>query len=210
MLGALWQGATRAPLESDVRASRRRRMLAAMVEAVAETGYAAVTVSDITSRARVSPATFYEEFADTSTCFLAAVEACGARLASTLETAAPAHLPPRQRLCRFVGRMLDELAASPDIARVCLVESLAAGPPAMALRQELHAGAAAQLRGLHETLAAAGEPVRPVTDVDLEALAGAIITLVTHRLASGDPAALRPLHAPMVAIVLTHFGLPPP
>jgi hypothetical protein len=53
--------------------------------------------------------------------------------------------------------------------------------------------------------------VRPPSSAgDLEALAGAIITLVTHRLASGDPAALRPLHAPMVAIVLTHFGLPPP
>jgi AcrR family transcriptional regulator len=208
LLGAFWPGRARTALDDDVRAPQRSRILAAMVEAVADKGYLAVSVSDVTSRARVSRATFYEQFADKPACFLAAVEACALRLAAALEEAVPTDLPPRRRLDLFLARALETVAAAPDVARVCLVESYAAGPPAMALRRDLHGLAAARLRVFHEALAAAGEPVRPVTDVELEALAGALTTLVTHRVVDDAPSSLLALHAPMRTIVLTHFGLP--
>jgi AcrR family transcriptional regulator len=56
MLAALEEGPARMSGD-EVAASQRRRMLAAMVAAVAEKGYVAVAVADVISRARVSRAT---------------------------------------------------------------------------------------------------------------------------------------------------------
>ena len=55
-----------------MRASQRERLLRSVIAAVSETGYLAVTVTDIVRRARVSRAAFYAQFADKEDCFLAA------------------------------------------------------------------------------------------------------------------------------------------
>src|SRR5262245_28796634 len=55
----------------DVAMWQRERMLRAMVGAVAEKGYTNVAVADVVQRARVSRATFYEQFVDKTDCFLA-------------------------------------------------------------------------------------------------------------------------------------------
>src|ERR687887_1541556 len=52
--------------------SQRSRMLGALVEVVAEKGYAATTVADIIARAGVSRTTFYQQFKDKEDCFLQA------------------------------------------------------------------------------------------------------------------------------------------
>src|ERR687887_842834 len=52
--------------------SQRSRMLGALVEVVAEKGYAATTVADIIGRAGVSRTTFYQQFKDKEDCFLVA------------------------------------------------------------------------------------------------------------------------------------------
>src|ERR1700737_2743257 len=57
-----------------VAASQRGRLVFAMVKAVAEKGYAAVTVTDVVEGANVSRRTFYEQFPDKETCFLAAFD----------------------------------------------------------------------------------------------------------------------------------------
>src|SRR3954452_21332431 len=54
-----------------VRASQRERLLAAMLESVAEHGYAATTVPAVVAAARVSRNAFYALFADKTDCFLA-------------------------------------------------------------------------------------------------------------------------------------------
>lgn len=50
------------------------RMLSAVMEAVEEVGYARMTVSQVIGRAGVSRKTFYDFFADSEDCFLAAFE----------------------------------------------------------------------------------------------------------------------------------------
>src|SRR6516164_1797887 len=76
-----------------VREVQRVRMLAAMVQAVAEKGYARVAVTDVVERAGVSRKTFYEQFANKDDCFLAAYDATVddllATIDETLETYAP-------------------------------------------------------------------------------------------------------------------------
>lgn len=49
----------------------RERILAAMVEVVAERGFARTTVRSVSERAGVSTRTFYEEFASVRECFIA-------------------------------------------------------------------------------------------------------------------------------------------
>ncbi len=66
---------------------QRSRFLAAIVEVVAQDGYARAKIGDIAKRAEASRATFYELFDDKQACFLAAHEEHAHRLGSELEGA---------------------------------------------------------------------------------------------------------------------------
>jgi AcrR family transcriptional regulator len=187
LLAALTEGPAR--LSGDeVAASQRRRMLAAMVAAVAEKGYVAVAVADVVNRARVSRATFYEQFRDKSDCFVAALQACTDQLMRTLRDRAPGGLDPRRRLHAVLDAYLGGLAAFPEGARVCLVEMYAVGPEAARQRHEIQLQFADVLQDMHAGLAAAGEPVRPLGRFDFEALVGAISAVATSRVAPGGAA----------------------
>src|SRR5687767_3363754 len=54
-----------------VESSQRERIVRAMIELVAEHGYAATTVPAVVAKARVSRNAFYEHFADKTDCFIA-------------------------------------------------------------------------------------------------------------------------------------------
>lgn len=208
ILSALAEGPARLSA-GEVAASQRRRMLAAMVAAVAEKGYVATAVADVTKRARVSRATFYEQFEDKADCFMAAMAACVDQLVGSVRVRmGGGDLPPRDNLRRLIEGYLDGLAAFPEGARVCLVEMQAAGPRATAERRAAQAAFAKLFRGLHTRLAEAGEPVRELDDLDVELLVGGIASLVTTRVAEGETESLPELAAPIEAFVLANFGLP--
>jgi AcrR family transcriptional regulator len=209
LLSALDEGPARLS-SGDVAAAQRRRMLAAMVAAVAEKGYLAVAVADVVSRARVSRATFYQQFTDKSDCFLAAFHACADSLATTMRDGQGSDLTPRQRVRALFDTYLVGLAAFPEGARVCLVEVHAAGPPAAEARRQVQQTYARVIRSVYDELARAGEPVRPLTDFDWEALVGAVSSIVTNRVAAGRVAELPELAKPFERFVLGHFGLDVP
>src|ERR1700741_736724 len=58
-----------------VRQNQRERLFAATVALVAEQGYEATTLIEISQLSGVSRGTFYEHFADKQECFLAALDA---------------------------------------------------------------------------------------------------------------------------------------
>ena len=206
LLAALAEGPARlAP--GEVAASQRRRMLAAMVAAVAEKGYAAVAVADVVKGARVSRATFYEHFADKADCFVAAFHACADQLVATVRQRTSSSPSPRRRLHDLLDGYLSGLAAFPEGARVCLVESYAAGGEAVLLRQHTRLDFVRILREVHAGLAEQGEPVRPLDDFAFEALVGAIGSFATTRVATGDAASLPDLLDPIESFVLAHYGL---
>src|SRR5262252_6943133 len=74
------RGRSRLPA-SHVRASQLERLRVATISAVAESGYAAVTIADIVRRAKVSWAVFYAHFADKEDCFFAATREGGQQMA---------------------------------------------------------------------------------------------------------------------------------
>ena len=97
---------------------------------VAEKGYGATTVADLTGEAGISRTTFYEMFPDKEACFLAAYDSAVDVLVRRIEAAfeAPESWPARVRA--GLEALLESLAADPQIARLALVDVGAAGPAA--------------------------------------------------------------------------------
>ena len=67
--------------------TQRERVLEAIIELVASSGYAQSTVAQIARRAHISRAKFYEEFKDKQDCFLAAHAPLAERLGGEVEQA---------------------------------------------------------------------------------------------------------------------------
>jgi AcrR family transcriptional regulator len=72
---------------ADVARHQRSRLCAAMAELVAERGYSAVRISDLTALAGVSRPTFYELFEDKEACLLAAYDEIAEEAVETLADA---------------------------------------------------------------------------------------------------------------------------
>ena len=54
------------------RPAQRERLIKAMIELAAQHGYREVTIAGVSSRAGVSSATFYEQFANKEACLVSA------------------------------------------------------------------------------------------------------------------------------------------
>jgi AcrR family transcriptional regulator len=115
---------------------QRERILAGMTAVVAEIGYQQMTVAKVLDRARISKITFYELFDSKEQCFLAAYEDALAQAFERIEGACEAErlAPAEQRLGAAIYALLDFFAEEPQVARMCVVEVLAAGPPGRQLR----------------------------------------------------------------------------
>jgi AcrR family transcriptional regulator len=152
--------------------TQRERMLDAVVAAVAEKGFAEMTVADVVGRAGVSRRTFYEQFEDKLDCLLAAYEARADALAHEVEEAVAA-AAPEERLRVGLETYLHRLAAEPMFARVLTIDILGAGPRALEVRERARRRFAEHYRALSND-----------EDV-LRALVGGIAELVQARLLSG-------------------------
>lgn len=135
----------------EVLASQRGRMLAAIAEAVAEKGYAAATVADVITRARVSRATFYESFANKEDCFVAAYEAAADVLAAQVSRSVSTTSGDlRTKLRAAMRTYCDLLAANQATARALIIES-AASPALRAARARNFAAWAKMLENFADT-----------------------------------------------------------
>jgi AcrR family transcriptional regulator len=158
----------------------RARMFEAMARAVSERGYAAVTVSDVVTGARVSRRTFYEHFQDKERCFLEAYRTGCENGIVQIDASLRALEDPdwRTRLSVSLETYLAILAAEPHFARVLLIDVLGAGPEALEARERVLADYVEHYRGLRER-ARAEEPDLPaVPDAFLRGLVGGIAELV--------------------------------
>ncbi len=163
-----------------VREAQRARMLAAIVQAVAEKGYARVVVADVIERAGVSRKTFYEQFSNKDECFLAAYDASVDELLATIDGALDALAPDWLAAHRAaVSVYLEALAASPGFARAFLIEVLGAGPDALSRRAAVQDRFAAQLRDVHRRARADIPAIPEVPPHTFRAAVGAVNELVT-------------------------------
>jgi len=121
-----------------VRVIQRERLLVAMLSAVTETGYRALTVQDVLDSAGVSRPTFYEQFDDKENCFLAAFDAAAARLRERVGAATAAARPGwRDRLRGGIEGLVGFAAEEPEAARAVIVEARASSPAGLRRREAL-------------------------------------------------------------------------
>jgi AcrR family transcriptional regulator len=121
---------------SFVASNQRDRIMAAVAPAAAELGYADMSVETIVARAGVSRRTFYEHFRNKEDVFLAAYDAVVRQQARQIQRAYFKEKTVHDRLRAGIRAYLEFTAGQPEVARMCIVEVLAAGPRAMAKRSE--------------------------------------------------------------------------
>jgi AcrR family transcriptional regulator len=98
----------------------------------AEKGYSATTVEAVIVHAGVSRRTFYDLFSDKEDCFIAAYDLIMGRLLREVDEAYFAgERPWAQRLAAVLRAVIELFTAEPAIARLAVVEVLAAGRPAV-------------------------------------------------------------------------------
>jgi AcrR family transcriptional regulator len=175
---------------------QRRRLLLAMSELLAEIGIDDATVGRISKRAGVSRRTFYEVFEDREECFLAAFDQAVERLAGEV---VPAYVRERKwsvRMRSALTALLEHFDAHPGVARMCVIETLRAGPEVLERRRRvLGVLTAAVDEGRAEAMHG-GAPL-PLT---AEGVVGGALAVVHARLLEAE-------HGPLVDLVNALTGM---
>jgi AcrR family transcriptional regulator len=181
---------------------QRGRMLAAAVDAVDEVGYAGMTVAQVISRARVSRKTFYDVFADREDCFLAAFDQALQQGGELLREAYGAESSWSEGVRAALARLLAAMDEEPALARLAIVESLAAGERVLERRAEAFAALADAVDRARAEPGALDPP-----EVTSEGVVGGIFAVLHSRvLESGDAPLLELLGPLMSMIVLPYLG----
>jgi AcrR family transcriptional regulator len=113
-------------------ARQRARLLAATEHLLAERGSAGTTIERIAKEARVSSITFYDHFASKEEAFVAALELAVGEERERLALAAPAELSWPEQIREGLRALLAAIAARPERARMCFIESPGGGPKLLA------------------------------------------------------------------------------
>ncbi|HSR95055.1 MAG TPA: TetR/AcrR family transcriptional regulator [Solirubrobacterales bacterium] len=159
----------------------RRRILAAMVELVAEQGYKATTVKQLLERAGVSRAAFRRSFAGKQACFLEAYEEMSERFASRVFAAFESEEEWRDGLRVAAYAAARWVGEHPREARYATIETMAAGELAVERRE-------ATLRRFVDLLDAGREQLDEPGSVSAamaEGIVGGILGMLTKNLRRG-------------------------
>lgn len=159
------------------RANQRERLVDAIVELAGHHGYQGLSIAQISARAGVSSATFYEQFADREECLVAAYRGLTgemlARMATSLQS------PEWVAAARpAFSELLRALEADPGGGRVMFVEALAGGPRLRAEMRKVLDGVEQSAETLLDGAPATGATL----DIPGRALVGAVRHVVARHL----------------------------
>lgn len=183
---------------------QRRRLLLAFTEVLAESGLEGAGVGRVCKRAGVSRRTFYDLFEDREACFLAvlasAVERISGRVLAAYTQKARTQRAHgwRERTRNALIVLLELFDEDPALARVCLIETLKAGPAVSEYRRRvLDALTSAVDEGRSEAKAGAEPP--PLT---AQSTVGGAISVIHARLLEGDSHPLTDLLNPLMSMIV--------
>jgi AcrR family transcriptional regulator len=176
---------------------QRRRLLLALGELVGEAGIEEASVGRICKRAGVSRRTFYDLFDDREACLLALIDHTVERLGESVAAACADEHGWLERLRASLTVLLMRLDDEPGLARLCVVETLRAGPAVLERR-----------RAVLERLAAAVDEGRTVgkgepPPLTAESTIGGVAAVVHARLVTGGREPLADL-APSLMSMIVH------
>lgn len=185
----------------QVAANQRERILAALAERVGSAGYAKMTVEEIIQRAGVSRRTFYQHFPNKEEAFLAAYDEAARRIIGQIELAYSSHSDFVASARAALECCLEELAGSPDIAMMGIVEIFSAGPKALERRNAI-------LRRLTGLLAEhTGDlPPSPLgPSLAAETIVGGVLEVIYNRVQRHETGKLPELLPDLLYCVLSPF-----
>ena len=183
--------------------NQRERLIAGLAEAIAENGYAGTTIAHITRHAAVSRRTFYEHFASKDECFVAAYDTVMAELRERVGQAFEEEDDWPHAVKAGIGAMLHFLAAEPNLARLCMVEALVAGPVVV----ERYDSAIQSFVPYFQTGREGRSPevLARLSATTEEALVGGMMSLISRRIIAGKTAELESLLPDLVEFTLTPY-----
>ncbi|MDX6610535.1 MAG: hypothetical protein QOF85_2460 [Solirubrobacterales bacterium] len=181
--------------------NQRERLIAGLATAVGKHGYRAVTITDITKQARVSRRVFYENFEGKEECFLAAFEVVVGHIRELGQEAIASVDDWPRRAIAAARAVLLFFAGEPDLARLCLVESQAAGP---AVSARFH-DAVHEVVPYLEQGRAEREGDRELPPTTEESTLGALVMLTSRKVAAGEAERLADLLPDVTEFILTPY-----
>ncbi len=180
---------------------QRRRLLLAMHELLGEIGVEDATVGRISKRAGVSRRTFYEVFEDREECFLAALDQALARITAEVVPAYRGQGKWGVRVRAALTALLEHFDAHPGVARMCVIETLRAGPEVLERRRRVLGLLAAAIdEGRAETRQEHG-PL-PLT---AEGIVGGTLAVIHARLLETEHGSLAELVNPLTAMIVQPY-----
>jgi AcrR family transcriptional regulator len=181
--------------------NQRERLIAALAQVVNERGYPDVTIADITAAAHVSRRTFYEHFDSKEACFLAAFDTLVEYLHRLINDAIEPVEDWPHRVVAGLGALLRFFVAEPELARLCMVESLTAGPTVAERYREVIVGFAPLLKPGREGRSGA----QSLPDSTEATIIGSVASVITRSIMSGEIADLEDLLPDFTAFVLMPY-----
>jgi AcrR family transcriptional regulator len=167
---------------------QRRRLLRAAAAEFAERGYSAASATSIARRAGMSKATFYAHFDNKEDCILALYDRANEVVGEAIALAArSAGEDATARLQAATRAYLRAIAAEPDFTHVLVVEIIAAGPKAIAKRDQAMQLFADVLNAENATAARRGLGPRFASPHDAFAIVGGITELVSRHVRRAEP-----------------------
>lgn len=185
---------------SEVVEMQRARLVAAVVDAVCEVGYANVTVEHVISRARVSRRTFYQLFADRDDCIATAFEQAVAEGRTLARSAYERESGWREGIRAALGSLLVTMDERPALARLCLVEVSGAGGAVVQGR----AGVLAELARLIDGGRALKGSRKP-PELTAEGVVGAVLAVLHKRVLEQAGESLSSLLGPLMSIIVLPY-----
>jgi AcrR family transcriptional regulator/DNA-binding MarR family transcriptional regulator len=175
-----------------------------MADVVCEEGLQETTVADVVRRARVSRRTFYDLFEDRDDALLAGFEEGVRRAQGRVLPVFEAGHDWAARVRLALVALLGFFDEEPQLAKLSVVHSLAAGPAVLARRTEVLRTITTTLdRNAREQLDGRGPPA-----LTAEGVVGGVLAIVHARLLEQDPEPLMSLVGPLMGIiVLPYAGL---
>jgi AcrR family transcriptional regulator len=161
---------------------QRERILAAAAEAIAEGGYAAMSIVAVTTRARVSRGTFYALFSDCEDCFLAVFDEAAGRIAAAVGPAYERERCWRDGIRAGLSSLLECIGDEPELGTLVFVEALGAGPRVLERRAQW---LATLIDAVDQGRSEAGKG-RVIPRLSAEGVVGAVLSVLHARLLARD------------------------
>jgi AcrR family transcriptional regulator len=172
---------TRPELPREFVAShKRRRMMDAVAELIAENGYEATKIADIVRRAAVARKTLYDNFDGKEDLFLSAVNATLMEMRVAIEEACEEVTDSSEdAIVAGLEALLEFVAEHPAAAKMCMLEAISATPSSARLYD-------AGVRDCVELLRAHAPADASLPETIEESLVGGVAWIVQLKIRKGE------------------------